>query len=530
MGCAAVFPVDSSMGVARSPRAGVPSIPCVVSGRWWACAGVIRMASDSRFGGVCWGRASPRVVRRPLGVGGAGCSVVVCPSCAWVLVPAVMSSFPAPRSLFPPLPGPWVVSRSHVVSLLVPCPYGRLPVSLGASVPPCRSVPLRPLPSPCPCPFPSRRGGAGSGGGGGGPGPGLGVGGLEPLAEGSGGVGGAKALDRVLEEGLPCRLRHESLRGGLVGVGGGAGAHLLEGVHHVHPFSPSHSPGPLHPAAELLQSGGRPPGEVGGGLGGGGVRARGPGVAGKGRGPAAVAGVEAPGGAGAAVAGLGVEDGYGRRGEREARWGLWGEGVGTWGGSGVLGGAWGSGSGGGGDWGSGPRTGGGGKGKPGGARGGRGWWTWGGGGVGGGAWGSGSGGSGAPEGRGGALGSGSVASEWLRGGGGVGSVSAGGGCAVLGGSGSAAVCRTRPRCSSRANQEVSAAHGGPRGAPPGTGGGGGSPPPSLDPPRRGAAAAVAGGTGRVTVPGGVGPGGPLRHGCGGRGDTVSGKGGGGPWW
>ena len=25
--------------------------------------------------------------------------------------------------------------------------------------------------------------------------------------------------------------------------------------------------------------------------------------------------------------GLGVEDGYGRRGEREARWGLWGEGV-----------------------------------------------------------------------------------------------------------------------------------------------------------------------------------------------------------
>ena len=40
-------------------------------------------------------------------------------------------------------------------------------------------------------------------GGGGAAGRGLGVGGLEPLAEGSGGVGGAEALDRVPEEGLP---------------------------------------------------------------------------------------------------------------------------------------------------------------------------------------------------------------------------------------------------------------------------------------------------------------------------------------
>ena len=125
VGCAAVFPVASSVGVARSPRAGVPSLPCVVSGGCWACAGVIRMASDSRLGGVCCGRASPGVVRCPLGVGGAGPTVVVCPSCVWVLVPAVMSSFPAPRSLPPPLPGPWVVSCSHVVSLPVPCPYGR---------------------------------------------------------------------------------------------------------------------------------------------------------------------------------------------------------------------------------------------------------------------------------------------------------------------------------------------------------------------------------------------------------------------
>ena len=109
------------------------------------------------------------------------------------------------------------------------------------------------------------------------------MGGLEPLAEGLGGVGGAEALDRIAEEGHPCRLRHDGLRGGLVGVCGGAGAHLLEGMHHVHPFVPSRSSGPLHPAAELLQSGGRPPGKVGGGPGGGGVRARGPGSAGGGR-------------------------------------------------------------------------------------------------------------------------------------------------------------------------------------------------------------------------------------------------------
>ena len=63
--------------------------------------------------------------------------------------------------------------------------------------------------------------------------------------------------------------------------------------------------------------------------------------------------------------------------------------------------------------------------------------------------------------------------------------------------------------------------------PPGSGGGGGggSPPPSMDPLRRGAMAAAAGGTGRVTVPGGVAPGRPLRRGRGGRGDTVPGTGG-----
>ena len=44
----------------------------------------------------------------------------------------------------------------------------------------------------------------------------------------------------------------------------------------------------------------------------------------------------------------------------------------------------------------------------------------------------------------------------------------------------------------------------------------------MDPPRRGVVAAAAGGMGRVTVLGGVGPGGPLRRGRGGRGDTVPG--------
>ena len=197
----------------------------------------------------------------------------------------------------------------------------------------------------------------------------------------------------------------------------------------------------------------------------------------------------------------------------------------TWGGVRVLGGAWGSGSGGSGGWGWGSRTGRGGNGKPGGARGGRGRWPWGGSGACGGSWGIGSGGSGAPGGRGGALGSGSGAGWWLRRGGRVESVSAGGECAVRGGSGSAAVCGTRPRRSSRASQEVSARPwGASRGAAWYLGGGGGH-PPSIDPPRRGAVAAAAGGTGRVTVPGGVGPGGPLWRGRGGRRDTVPGTGG-----
>ena len=66
---AAAFPAASFVGVACSPRVGVPSIPGVVSGGWWVCAGVIRTASGARFGGACWGGAPPGVVRRSVGLG-----------------------------------------------------------------------------------------------------------------------------------------------------------------------------------------------------------------------------------------------------------------------------------------------------------------------------------------------------------------------------------------------------------------------------------------------------------------------------
>ena len=94
--------------------------------------------------------------------------------------------------------------------------------------------------------------------------------------------------------------------------------------------------------------------------------------------------------------------------------------------------------------------------KPCGACRGRGRWTWGGGG-------------GALEGLGGGLGSKSGASERLGRVCRVGGVSAGGGCAVRGGSRCAAVGRTGPRRgTSRASQEVSAGLEGPRVVPPGT--------------------------------------------------------------
>ena len=93
-------------------------------------------------------------------------------------------------------------------------------------------------------------------------GPCPGMGGLEPPAEGFGGVEAADALDRVPEARFPCLLRHGSLRGGFVRVGGGAGEDFLQRVEGVTPFTPLRFPGPLHPAAEIPQGGGRPPGEL----------------------------------------------------------------------------------------------------------------------------------------------------------------------------------------------------------------------------------------------------------------------------
>ena len=147
---AAVFAAASSVRVAPSARVGVHSIPRVVSGGWWVCAGVICTAFDSCFGGACWGVRPRELCGVRWGWGGGGASVVVCPSWVLVVAPAVVPSSSVPRSPLQPLP--WGVSCPHVVSLPVPYPYGRLPLTWGASVPPCLSVPCCPLPSPCPCP------------------------------------------------------------------------------------------------------------------------------------------------------------------------------------------------------------------------------------------------------------------------------------------------------------------------------------------------------------------------------------------
>ena len=131
---AAAFPAASSVGVARSPRVSLPSILRVVSGGRWVCAGVIRMASDVCFGGVCWG-VRPRVLWGVWwGWGGADPPVVVCPSWVWVVVPPVVPFSSVSWSPLPPYPGSCVVSCPHVVSLPASCLCECLP-SLGA--PPC---------------------------------------------------------------------------------------------------------------------------------------------------------------------------------------------------------------------------------------------------------------------------------------------------------------------------------------------------------------------------------------------------------
>ena len=231
--------------------------------------------------------------------------------------PLLYASWCPSLRLLPQCHDPWPFLFLVLRWFLAPvshCP--RCPVPVGAC--------LLPLASPCPLaaglPYALSLPGVlveGRGGGlWGADGPCPGQGCLKPPPEGFRGVGGADSLDSVPEEGCPCRLRHGGIRGGLVGAGGDAGADLLEGLDHVHPLTPSCSPGRLHPAAELPQGGYRPPGETGGGKGGGGLRAQGPGpAAARGRGSAvllvggagrghgtAVARVVTAWGAGAAVA------------------------------------------------------------------------------------------------------------------------------------------------------------------------------------------------------------------------------------
>ena len=107
---AAAFPAASSVGVARSPRVGVPSIPRVVSGGWWVCAGVIRTASDACFSDACWGVRPRESWGVRCGWGGAGRPVVVCPSWVWVVAFAVVPFSSARWSPLLPLPGSWVAS------------------------------------------------------------------------------------------------------------------------------------------------------------------------------------------------------------------------------------------------------------------------------------------------------------------------------------------------------------------------------------------------------------------------------------
>ena len=153
---AAVVPAASSVGVARSPRVGVPSIPLAVSGGWWVCAGVIRTASDSCFGGACWGYASPGVVRRSLGVGrrwflrrGMPFLGVGRGACRGVLLLCASVPAPAPSwSLGGFLPPRCVAFGA--LSLWAPAPHLG---PLGAPLPEC-PLPSLALHLPVPFPFP----------------------------------------------------------------------------------------------------------------------------------------------------------------------------------------------------------------------------------------------------------------------------------------------------------------------------------------------------------------------------------------
>ena len=157
LGCAAVFSAAPPVGVAPCPLVGVPSFPCAGSGGWWARAGAVRGVSGPCCGGASW-RACTSGGRAVLTGDGA---VLVLP--LWraitVCAPWCPSLRPIPLchssgiSFFWPFGGflpPCCVAP-------VPCPCGRLPATLGLSLPPCRG--------PFLCPFPSGCGGGWVGGG-----------------------------------------------------------------------------------------------------------------------------------------------------------------------------------------------------------------------------------------------------------------------------------------------------------------------------------------------------------------------------
>ena len=137
----AAFPAASSVGVARSPRVGVPSIPGVVSGGWWVCAGVIRTASDACFGGACWGVRPRGSCGVWWGWGGAG------PPCRGMPFLGV-GPWRLPWCPFPPRLGPR--SCPFLVLGWFPAPMWclfRRPVPMGA----CPHLgPLRALLPECP--------------------------------------------------------------------------------------------------------------------------------------------------------------------------------------------------------------------------------------------------------------------------------------------------------------------------------------------------------------------------------------------
>ena len=153
---AAAFLAASSVGVARSPRVGVPSILRLVF--WWP----VRMRWCDPHGVRCllrWcvlgclvglgRRWSPSRGVPFLGVGRGACRGALF---LRVLVPA-----PAPSWFLGGFLPPCGVA-SGVLSLRVPA------LTWGPSVPSCLSAPWCPLPFPCPCPAPSWCGGGGRGG------------------------------------------------------------------------------------------------------------------------------------------------------------------------------------------------------------------------------------------------------------------------------------------------------------------------------------------------------------------------------